>query len=87
MLYKTAHCVAAIKVQRTRWEKSGAHAAVFSSGAVARLLDSFVCVPYLAVYRNGSMSRNGKIGEKRTDDGWMDGETDRHIDRWKDEVI
>ena len=40
-LYKTAHCDAAIKVRRFWWEKSSAHAAMFSSAATARLLHSF----------------------------------------------
>ena len=39
-LYKTAHCGAAIKVRRTRWDKSGAHDAAFTSAATARLLCS-----------------------------------------------
>ena len=39
--YKTVHCGAAIKVWRTRWEKSGAHGAAFSSAAAACLLHSF----------------------------------------------
>ena len=33
--YKTAHCGTAIKVRRFWWEKSGTHAAMFSSAAVA----------------------------------------------------
>ena len=41
VLYKTAHCGAAIKVQHFWLEKSGAHAAMFSSAAAARLLHSF----------------------------------------------
>ena len=36
-LYKTAHCGVAVKVWRTRWEKSGAHGATFSSAAAVRL--------------------------------------------------
>ena len=39
-LYRTAHCGAAIKVRCFWWEKSGAHAAMFSSAAAARLLHS-----------------------------------------------
>ena len=39
-LYKTEHCGAAIKVRHFWWEKSVAHAAMFSSAAVARLLHS-----------------------------------------------
>ena len=39
-IYKTAHCGASIKVQRFWWEKSGAHAAMFSSAAAVRLLHS-----------------------------------------------
>ena len=40
-LYKMAHCGAAIKVRHFWWEKSGTHAAIFSSAAAARLLHSF----------------------------------------------
>ena len=40
-LYKTAHCGAAIKVRRTRWEKCVTHYAMFSSAAVVHLLHSF----------------------------------------------
>ena len=39
--YKTAHYGAAIKVWRTRWEKSGAHGGAFLRAAMARLLHSF----------------------------------------------
>ena len=42
VLYKTAHCGTAIKVRRTRWEKSGAHAATYSIATTARLLHSFL---------------------------------------------
>ena len=38
---RPSKCGAAIKVQRTRWEKSGAHGATFSSAVAARLLHSF----------------------------------------------
>ena len=40
-LYKTAYCGAAIKVLRFWWEKSGTHAAMFSSAAATSLLHSF----------------------------------------------
>ena len=46
-LYKTAHCGTAIKVRHFWWEKSGAHAAVFSSAAATRLSHFFnIHVPY-----------------------------------------
>ena len=38
---KAAHCDTAVKLRRTQWEKSGAHAAMFSSAAAARLFNSF----------------------------------------------
>ena len=43
VLYKTAHCDATIKVLRFWREKSGTHAAMYSSAAVARtcMLHSF----------------------------------------------
>ena len=41
VLYKTAHCGTAVKVRRTRWEKSDAHGTVFSSAAAACVLHSF----------------------------------------------
>ena len=47
--YKTMHCGAAIKVRRTWWEKSSAHAAMFSSTAAVHLLHSFLRVPYIHV--------------------------------------
>ena len=40
-LYKTVHCGTAIKVRHFWWEKSDAHAAMFSSAAATRLLHSF----------------------------------------------
>ena len=46
-LYKTVHCDAAIKVRHFWWEKSGAHAAMFSSVDAARLLHSFRRSPYI----------------------------------------
>ena len=38
-LYKTVHCSTAIIVRHFWWEKSSAHAAMFSSAAATRLLD------------------------------------------------
>ena len=49
VLYKTADCGTAIKVRRFWWKKSGANAAMISSAAVARLLDSFWRVLYVYV--------------------------------------
>ena len=46
ILYKTAHCSSAIKVRRTRWQKSDAHGAMFSS-AMQR-----VCCILFDAYRN-----------------------------------
>ena len=40
-LYKTTHCGTAIKMRRFWWEKSSAHAVMFSSSAASRLLHSF----------------------------------------------
>ena len=48
-LYKTVHCGAAIKVRHFWWEKSGTHAAMFSSAAATHVAFFLTCTVHLMV--------------------------------------